>query len=80
DLVDPAELQPLIGVFARMGYETLLVSARSGLGIDRVRRTLAGGASVVAGQSGVGKSSLLNAVDPSLNIRVRQVSTANEKG
>ena len=49
-----------------MGYRVLLVSAKTGLGIDRLRRRLAGRASVVAGQSGVGKSSLLNAIDPAL--------------
>ncbi len=80
DLVDAAELQPLVGVYAQMGYDVLLVSARTGMGIDRLRRALAGRASAIAGQSGVGKSSLLNAVDPQLQLRVRAVSAATEKG
>jgi ribosome biogenesis GTPase / thiamine phosphate phosphatase len=80
DLIDPADLQPLVGVYARMGYEVLLASAASGFGIDRFRRTLQGRASVLAGQSGVGKSSLLNAVDPLLKLRVQAVSEENEKG
>jgi ribosome biogenesis GTPase len=50
------------------------------LGIDRLRRAMAGAASVVAGQSGVGKSSLVNAVDPQLNLRVRSVSAETQKG
>ena len=45
-----------------------------------MRRALAGRASVVAGQSGVGKSSLLNAVDPSLQLRVSAVSAETQKG
>jgi ribosome biogenesis GTPase len=80
DLIDPADLQPLVGVYSQMGYETLLVSASTGFGIERFRSMLQEGASVVAGQSGVGKSSLLNAVDPSLKLRVQAVSEENDKG
>ncbi len=80
DLVDPAGLQPLVGVYAQMGYPVLLVSAATGQGIDRLRQELTGAASAVAGQSGVGKSSLLNAVDPALRLRVGQVSAENQKG
>lgn len=80
DLVDAAELMPLVGVYSQLGYEVLLTSTVSGRGIDRLRRRLAGGESVVTGQSGVGKSSLLNAVEPGLNLRVEQVSQETEKG
>ena len=80
DLVDPAALQPLAGVYARMGYDVLLTAAAAGLGIDRFGRALAGRQSVVAGQSGVGKSSLLNAVDPGLRLPIAPVSAETEKG
>jgi ribosome biogenesis GTPase len=80
DLVDVANLMPLVGVYSQLGYRVLLVSAAAGLGIDRLRREFAGKASVVAGQSGVGKSSLLNALDPTLKLAVRTVSTQNQKG
>jgi ribosome biogenesis GTPase len=80
DLADPADLQPLAGVYGQMGYQVLLVSATTGLGISRLRGLIAGKESVVAGQSGVGKSSLLNAVEPELGLRVGQVSRENEKG
>jgi ribosome biogenesis GTPase len=80
DLVDPASLVPVAGVYAQMGYEVHLVSAATGVGIDRLRRRLVGKASVVAGQSGVGKSSILNAADASLGLRVSQVSEQTEKG
>jgi ribosome biogenesis GTPase / thiamine phosphate phosphatase len=80
DLADLADLQPLVGVYSQMGYEVLLVSAKTGFGIERFRRAMFGRANVVAGQSGVGKSSLLNAVDPTLQLRVQQVSEDNEKG
>ncbi len=80
DLVDPATLQPIVGVYSQMGYEVLLLSAQTGFGMERLRRLLAGKESVVAGQSGVGKSSLLNAIDPDLKLRVEAVSAETEKG
>ncbi|MCE9608108.1 MAG: ribosome small subunit-dependent GTPase A [Planctomycetia bacterium] len=80
DLVEPHELQPLIGVYARCGYEVLPLSVYTGFNVDSLRRILAGRRSVVVGQSGVGKSSLLNAVDPQLNLRVGVVSEETQKG
>jgi len=80
DLLDPATLQPLVGVYSQMGYRVLLLSAKTGFGVDRFRHALEGRESVVTGQSGVGKSSLLIAVDPTLGLRVRTVSTEAEKG
>lgn len=80
DLIDPAELQPVIGVYAQMGYQTMLVSATRGWGVDQLRRLVAGRQSVVTGQSGVGKSSLLNAIQAGLALRVQQVSQENMKG
>jgi ribosome biogenesis GTPase len=80
DLVDPADLVPLVGVYCRMGYRVLLLSAVTGFGIDRLRRQVKDRASVVIGQSGVGKSSLLNAIDLSLGLPIAAVSTENQKG
>ncbi len=80
DLVDPITLMPLVGVYRRMGYRVLLLSAATGFGVDRLRRQVRDRASVVIGQSGVGKSSLLNALDPTLSLPVAPVSDENEKG
>ncbi len=80
DLVDIATLTPLVGVYSQMGYQVLLVSAQTGLHIDRLRHRLADRQSVVAGQSGVGKSSLLNAVEPGLGLKVSTVSEETQKG
>lgn len=80
DLVSKADLQPLVGVFGQMGYGVLLLSATTGFGVDRLRQLVGGRQSVVAGQSGVGKSSLLNAIDPGLHLKVSEVSTDNQKG
>jgi ribosome biogenesis GTPase len=80
DLIEPADLMPLAGVYAQLGYDVLFVSAQAGIGIDRLRARLAGAESVVTGQSGVGKSSLLNAVEPGLHLRVQTVSEETQKG
>lgn len=80
DLVDAAELAPLVGVYSQLGYPLLAVSAKTGVGVDRLRELVRGKQSVVAGQSGVGKSSLLNAIEPDLALRVRSVSDDTNKG
>jgi ribosome biogenesis GTPase len=71
---------PLVGVYGQMGYRVHLVSAGTGHGVQRLRQLVAGKESVVAGQSGVGKSSLLNMIEPELALRVGAVSQDNEKG
>ncbi len=67
-------------LYESLGYTTLTSSATGGQGIDRLREVLSGKASVVAGQSGVGKSSLLNAVQPGLKLRVGDVIEQTSKG
>jgi ribosome biogenesis GTPase len=80
DLVDAELLQPLIGSYSQVGIVAFLTSAVTGQGLDQLRRFLAGRATVFSGQSGVGKSSLLNALQPGLALRVREVSDVNQKG
>ena len=80
DLVDPADLQPVIGVWSSLGYRVMMVSAETGFGINRLKKMVADKDSVVTGQSGVGKSSILNAIDPSLKLRTSHVSEDSQKG
>src|SRR5437588_1005466 len=80
DLVDPLPYQALIGYYSQLGIPILLTSATTGQGIDRLRERLRDRETVFAGQSGVGKSSLLNAIQPGLGLRVREVSGVNQKG
>jgi ribosome biogenesis GTPase len=58
----------------------MLTSATTGLGVDRLREELRGRATAFSGQSGVGKSSLLNAVEPGLGLAVKSVSESTSKG
>jgi len=80
DLVPAEPLQPLIGQYAQLGVSILLTSAVTGLGVERLRTLLRSRATVFSGQSGVGKSSLLNALQPGLALAVREVSDVNQKG
>ncbi len=80
DLVDPASLQPLIGTYAQMGYRVFMVSASQGWGMNAIQSLLCDRQSVIVGQSGVGKSSILNAIEPDLKQRVQAVSRENQKG
>lgn len=80
DLIDPAEIMPLASGYAQMGYDIVFASAAKGIGIDFLRKKMRGKASVVAGQSGVGKSSLLNAIEPGFSLATKTVSGQNEKG
>jgi ribosome biogenesis GTPase / thiamine phosphate phosphatase len=80
DLVDMATYQWVVGLYAQLGYETVVTSVADGRGIDRLRGLVSRGVTAVTGQSGVGKSSLLNVVQPGLNLRVREVSDWTFKG
>jgi ribosome biogenesis GTPase len=80
DLIDPAHYQDIVGFYSQLGVPTLLGSAATGQGLDRLRPILQGRETVFTGQSGVGKSSLLNAIQPELGLRVREISEVNQKG
>src|SRR5260370_5311746 len=66
DLIVPAAYQGMIGFYSQLGVPTFLTSATTGLGVDQLRQRLKDRQTVFAGQSGVGKSSLLNAIQPEL--------------
>ncbi|MFP6768561.1 MAG: ribosome small subunit-dependent GTPase A [Planctomycetaceae bacterium] len=80
DLVDPVDLVGWSGLYARLGYEVVLTSAETGEGINRLRNLLDNRETVFAGQSGVGKSSLLNALQPGLKLQTGEISEATGKG
>jgi ribosome biogenesis GTPase len=80
DLAEPDHLAAAIAEYERIGYPVIRTSAATGAGIDRLVEALAGRISAVVGPSGVGKSSLLNAVAPDLDLDVGDVSRALAKG
>jgi ribosome biogenesis GTPase len=80
DLIDLADYQWILGLYNQLGYETIPTSVKDGRGIDRIREIIGQGTTALSGQSGVGKSSLLNMVEPGLNLRVGAVSDWTSKG
>ena len=80
DLVDREGWRPVEEIYGRVGYEIVPTCALDGTGVERLASLLAGRLSVFAGASGAGKSSLLNAIEPGLGIRVREVSEKTGKG
>ncbi len=80
DLVSPEEARRLFAEYAPLGYPVIFTSAKSGEGIEQLHDCLKGKLSALAGPSGVGKSSLLNAIQPELGLAVREISEATSKG
>ncbi len=77
---DQSEVEAMIAVYEKIGYPVYWVSAKTGQGVDAVRAAMQGRISAVAGPSGVGKSSLLNAVQPGLQLKVGDISATNLAG
>jgi ribosome biogenesis GTPase len=83
DLISGSAEQALydgLETYRKIGYRVLLTSAASGLGIDEFKAAIQSKLSAFVGKSGVGKSSLLNKLQPGLGIRVNAVSQAITKG
>ncbi len=80
DLQDDAAVAEFRAVYEGAGYEVVELSTPTGLGLDRVRELLAEGTTLLSGNSGVGKSTLVQAVDPHLDIRTGEISESHGKG
>ncbi|MDR0389373.1 MAG: ribosome small subunit-dependent GTPase A [Spirochaetaceae bacterium] len=77
---DDPDVEERLEDFAGIGYELLRVSAKTGEGMEAFRAILAGKLSVLAGQSGVGKSSLINALLPDPVLRVGDINAKYDRG
>jgi ribosome biogenesis GTPase len=84
DLVDgkpeAEEIETMAAQYRAIGYGVILTSVVSGKGMEEIQALLRGRLSVLVGKSGVGKSSLLNAIEPGLGLRVQETSQATGKG
>ena len=75
-----AELEIYKSIYNSIGYESLDISAETGLNLDLVKDRMKDKVSLVSGHSGVGKSTLLNTLNPDLNLKTHEVSDFNSKG
>ena len=83
DLLSEEELryqQMMIDLYDTVGYQCLAISAETGEGIDKVMDRLTGKVTVLSGNSGVGKSTLINRLLPGVNLRTSDISDAHNSG
>ncbi|HVM72270.1 MAG TPA: ribosome small subunit-dependent GTPase A [Anaerolineales bacterium] len=80
DLVGREQAEATFGFYPSIGYPVIYACARTGEGVQELHERLKGRISALAGPSGVGKSSLLNAIQPGLGLEVREISQAFQKG
>ncbi|MFI1773093.1 ribosome small subunit-dependent GTPase A [Thalassobellus citreus] len=74
------EVKYLAHVYRKIGYECIGVSAKTGKNVDKVKALMLGKVSMFSGHSGVGKSTLVNAIEPTLNIKTKEISTQHMQG
>lgn len=74
------ELDQLIDIYEKIGYQCIKTSTVSGMGVEHVRDILKDQTTLLSGHSGAGKSSLINAVDPSIDTKVGAISDSHSKG
>lgn len=83
DILDDADRRyqdMMIALYENIGYECRAVSAATGSGVDELRKMLAGRITVLSGNSGVGKSTLINSLLPGVNLRTAEISDAHNTG
>ncbi len=80
DLDPPAGFDTILGAYQSIGYQVFTVSAETEEGLDSLRQALADHRTLFAGHSGVGKSTLLNALSPELNLKVGHISESTQRG
>lgn len=74
------EVRFLAHIYRKIGYECIGISAETGKNIDKVKSLMVNKVSMFAGHSGVGKSTLVNAIEPSLDLKTKKISTQHSQG
>ncbi len=80
DLLPEGAAREFREIYAPAGYRVVELSALTGRGMDELRGLVAGKTTIFSGNSGVGKSTIINALEPSADVRIGQVSKAHGKG
>ncbi len=80
DLVGEEKAREMFATYPRLGYEVIYTSAKKDINIVQLKQALVGRVSALSGPSGVGKSSLLNAVQPGLGMQIGRLKDSSGKG
>lgn len=75
-----AEVKYLAELYRAAGYECIGISAKEGKNVDEVRDKMIGKTSMISGHSGTGKSTLINAIEPSLDLKTSEISKQHSQG
>jgi ribosome biogenesis GTPase len=79
-LEERAEILYLKDIYEAIGYRCVEVSSTKNINIDKVKELMTGKTSMFVGHSGVGKSTLVNAIEPSLNLKTKEISDQHKQG
>ncbi|SHH20376.1 ribosome small subunit-dependent GTPase A [Thermosipho atlanticus] len=79
DLLTDDEIKNFVDIYGDI-YDVIITSAKTGYGIEELKKILKGKIATMAGMSGVGKSSLLNAINPGLSLKVNEISQKLDRG
>ena len=74
------ELKKLLNIYKKIGYKCLTTSAKTGDGLDKLQSSLQNKTNVINGHSGVGKSTLINILQPGLNLKTKEISDSHKTG
>lgn len=74
------EVKYLAALYQNIGYNCIEVSAKTGKNVDKVKQLMEGKVSMFAGHSGVGKSTLVNAIEPNLDLKTKEISLQHNQG
>ena len=77
---NPEAIEQFHRVYESAGYEVIDISATQGISVERIKEMLAGKTTLLSGNSGVGKSTLIGAIDPTIDIRTGEISDSFHKG
>lgn len=74
------EVKYLASIYRKIGYECIEISAKTKINIDKVKQLMIGKVSMFAGHSGVGKSTLVNTIEPGLELKTKEISSQHQQG
>ena len=74
------EVKYLAALYRKIGYECIGISAKTGKNVDNVKQLMVDKVSIFTGHSGVGKSTLINAIEPGLDLKTKEISNQHQQG
>ncbi len=74
------EVEEFRAIYQSAGYEVLEISATEGIGLEPIRDMIGGHTTLICGNSGVGKSTLIKALEPTIELRIGDISSSHSKG